>query len=186
MENWKPVVGYEGRYEVSDQGRIRSNFKTFKIQTNKGYQRTYLTKDKKTRGFYVHRLVYEAFVGPISRGYQIDHKGDKTDNRPEMLLCVDRKLHRRLTLARRQHATGERIANSKLTSEQVEEIKELLLNSDLPYKVIGEKYGVHFSTIQAIASGRTWVKDKSPEYLIGYKDGYKAGFAEGFKEGIRT
>lgn len=68
MEKWKPVVGYEESYEVSNYGEIRSldsrHFHKLKNQKqNKdGHMRVWLSKQSKKRAFFVHRLVALAFI----------------------------------------------------------------------------------------------------------------------------
>lgn len=66
-ENWRAVVGYEGLYEVSDQGRVRSlKFGKTRIlkygKAGAGYLVVNLCKDGKHKLMYVHRLVAEAFI----------------------------------------------------------------------------------------------------------------------------
>ena len=72
MEVWKPIKGYEGLYEVSNIGRVRSlrnnhgNYreKILKQQDNgDGYLQVTLYKDGKAKHFTVHRLVAMAFCG---------------------------------------------------------------------------------------------------------------------------
>ena len=90
-EIWMPIFGCEG-YEVSKIGSVRSldylhtgKAKILKPQkTHNGYLQVYLYKDGKLKGFKVHRLVWEAFNGPIPEGMQVNHLNeDKTDNRLE-------------------------------------------------------------------------------------------------------
>lgn len=93
-EQWKPIVGYEGSYEVSDMGRVRSLDRTvlrsgheMKIRgrmlkpfrtCSSGHQSVALSRNK----FLVHRLVMAAFVGPCEDGDVVCHNnGDPTDNR---------------------------------------------------------------------------------------------------------
>lgn len=100
-EIWKDIEGYEG-YRVSSEGRVKSNDfilthrsgKKYKregkiltpITTHNGYLRVGLGGCKSQKRFFVHRLVYEAFVGPIPEGMQVNHINEiKTDNRPENL-----------------------------------------------------------------------------------------------------
>lgn len=94
-EIWRPVVGFEGFYEVSSLGRVR-NFKTGKIlkqefkHLQKGnYLRVQLSKHSTQKHYSVHRLVARAFpesCGEWFEGCQINHKNeDKTDNRAENL-----------------------------------------------------------------------------------------------------
>lgn len=104
-EQWRAVVGFEGRYEVSDQGRVRSLDRTEKFerviwQTGKicsvarlhkgillvpevvkasGYLRVQLGTGNK---IYVHTLVLTAFVGPCPDGFECLHgDGERTNNR---------------------------------------------------------------------------------------------------------
>lgn len=79
FEQWLPVVGYEARYEVSDQGRVWS-IKSGKILSPGPNSRGYLTvhlydgsSPKKPRSHCVHDLVMAAFVGPKPDGYHVDH-----------------------------------------------------------------------------------------------------------------
>lgn len=81
-EIWKDIVGYEGRYQVSDQGRVKSlarqdrngHFRDERIlnqqKRNRGYMCVHLSKDSNTKWFLVHRLVASAFV-PQSEGNEI-------------------------------------------------------------------------------------------------------------------
>jgi hypothetical protein len=105
-ETWKPVVGFEGFYEVSDLGRVKSLNRTVPMKRlgspavrtmagkilssplgSHGYPTLNLCRNGKPVSFPVHHLVVKAFIGPID-GYrlQVNHKnGIKTDNRLENL-----------------------------------------------------------------------------------------------------
>lgn len=99
-ERWVPVLGYEGRYEVSDHGRIRSlpryrrgksgcmvpvagcimALSTKKRKANGRtlpYQEIRLRngspRDVRGKAFLVHRLVAQAFIGELFEGCQVDH-----------------------------------------------------------------------------------------------------------------
>lgn len=99
-EVWKDIVGYDGLYQVSNLGRVRSlNYrrtgktKEMKPGTDKnGYRYICLMVEGKARYYKVHRLVYEAFVGPIPYGHEINHiNEEKADNRVENLETVSHK-----------------------------------------------------------------------------------------------
>lgn len=84
MTTWKPVVGHEGRYEVSDEGQVRS-VKTGRLLAggvSGRYRNVSLRKDGKTVVVRVQHLVLEAFVGPRPEGAQCRHLNDVgLDNR---------------------------------------------------------------------------------------------------------
>lgn len=98
MERWKAIVGYEGIYEVSSLGGVRSldryssSGRRLKgatlpqFRTPHGYLRVGLCKQGKTRTELVHPLVLEAFVGPRPEGCDCCHLNDvPDDNRLENL-----------------------------------------------------------------------------------------------------
>ena len=85
MEHWKAIDGYEGHYEVSDQGRVKSLLygkeRILKPQNNRGYLQVSLCKEGHIKRPLVHRIVAEAFI-PNPQGLEtINHKDeDKTNN----------------------------------------------------------------------------------------------------------
>ena len=94
MEIWKDIPGYEGKYEVSNMGRVKSldYMHTGKAQTRSfgtthgGYLTVDLWKDGKCRGWLIHRLVWLSFNGPIPDGLEVNHINEnKKDNRLENL-----------------------------------------------------------------------------------------------------
>lgn len=102
-EIWKDVEGYEGTYEISNLGNIRSLFyrnqlaKNKKIRylkpyLNKGYFMITLVKDNKRLLTSIHRLIAQAFIPNLKNRPCINHiNGIKTDNRIENLEWVTHK-----------------------------------------------------------------------------------------------
>jgi hypothetical protein len=93
MENWRAVVGYEGIYEVSDLGRVRSLNRVTShghrragrvmrpVVAPRGYVLVNLWRENRSRMWLVHRLVLTAFVGeapPETEGRHLD--GDSGNN----------------------------------------------------------------------------------------------------------
>ena len=100
METWKDVVGFEGMYQVSNLGRIKSlNYsRTNKEKimkpslTTNGYLRVVLRKDGKSFTRAVHRLVAEAFLPNVDNLEEVNHKDEcKTNNSLNNLEWCNRK-----------------------------------------------------------------------------------------------
>ena len=75
-EIWKPIVGYEGYYEVSNKGRVKSlrnNIILKQSVSKNGYYCVRLSINNKPKTFFVHQVVYETFIGKRPKGHV---KGD--------------------------------------------------------------------------------------------------------------
>jgi hypothetical protein len=83
-ERWRPVPGYEGWYEVSDLGRVRSGARNRALKpytVKSGHQRVTLSKQNVRRSAHIHRLVLTAFLGPAPTGMEVCHNdGDPANN----------------------------------------------------------------------------------------------------------
>lgn len=92
-EQWKPIEGYGGKYEVSDLGRVRQGEKSVnQYKDGKGYLRVSLYKDGAERNVKVHRLVALAFIPNPDNLPMVNHKDEvKTNNRVENLEWCDNK-----------------------------------------------------------------------------------------------
>lgn len=103
MENtkevWEDIPGYEGYYQVSNLGRVKSlnynHTKKEKILSpikRFGYCLVNLWQNREQHRFFVHRLVWEAFNGPIPYGFEVNHINEiKDDNRLENLNLLTHK-----------------------------------------------------------------------------------------------
>jgi hypothetical protein len=90
-EQWRPIAAFEGHYEASNLGRIRSVKRSTPhimspVVTDRGYVNVMICMYGKYRPYGVHRLVLLAFCGEPPEGYHACHyNGDPTDNRLENL-----------------------------------------------------------------------------------------------------
>lgn len=118
-EIWKPIKGYEGLYEASNYGNVRSlkrnntNGKVLKPYTHKtnGYNYVSLSKNNIRKTKRVHALIVEAFTDYVSKGFNpdavIDHlDGDKTNNRLDNLEVVTQKENDIRARARQKQKTN--------------------------------------------------------------------------------
>lgn len=172
-EIWKVVIGYEGFYEVSSIGKIRSkdryvNATNGSTQLKKGiilkspidkygYHKIKLSKYGKVKDFTVHRLVALNFVKNIFNKPQVNHKdGNKLNNKVdnlEWMTISEQSIHAyKYNL---KSKTGIKNSMVKLTEEEVKKIKEML---DMGSRVgeISKEFNVTSSCISSIKSGRIW------------------------------
>jgi hypothetical protein len=175
-EEWRPVFGWEGVYDVSSFGRVRSLPRIVEVSAGGrkgrhlkpvsgrilalardtfGYPLVCLMRDGKQYNRTVHRLVCEAFHGPRPPGHFAAHNdGSADNNRPDNLrwaLPVENTADRRL------HGTmveGEDHPNALLTEQDVVRIRRLL-KSRGPTE-IGKMFGVTKHCIFDIKRGRSW------------------------------
>ena len=100
QEKWKDIQGYEGLYQISNLGRVKSvgnNFnrkeKILKHFLNKnGYTSVILSKNSKIKRFYLHRLIGIHFIPNTENKPNINHiNGIKSDNKIENLEWVTQK-----------------------------------------------------------------------------------------------
>ena len=172
MEEWKPIVGYEGTYDVSNLGRIKrvglprdtrhsggtKIGRILTLQAGKyGYLRVILWKDGGYRLFLAHRLVAIAFLGKIPENHEVNHlDGNKQNNSILNLEYVTRSENNKHAYRTGLMHKGDNHCNACLTSEQVIQIVELHDHSGLGYRKLGQMFGVERTTIQAIIKGRSW------------------------------
>jgi len=156
---WKNVVGFEGLYEVSNHGEIRSK-KTGQIkkQTIGKDGRPYcgLWVNNKQKIIRPHKLVLEAFVGEKPKGMECCHNdGNHQNNNLNNLRWDTPKNNHADKLKHGTSNTGERCNWAKLTLEQVKSIRQ----DDRLQRVIAEEYGVLQNTISRIKNGKRWQHD---------------------------
>ena len=132
-EIWKPIVGYEGLYEVSSYGRVRSLdkydsrncFRKGKVlspfKDRYGYLSVVLSCNGKCKTINVHRLVAKAFLPNPDNLPQVNHKNeDKSDNRVDNLEWCDSKYNNNYG-TRKDRVRNSRIKNGTYTGLSKEE-----------------------------------------------------------------
>lgn len=94
MEIWKDAIGYEGLYQISNIGNVKSlKFELIrelkKNKAKKGYLNVYFTKNKKVKGYQVHRLVALNFINNPFDLKEVNHiDGNKENNHESNLEWV--------------------------------------------------------------------------------------------------
>lgn len=160
-EEWRDVKGYEGRYQVSSLGRVRSLWcrgprRVPRIvkdrENNCGYRWVGLSKDGRQKMRFVHRLVCEAFCGGIGDGMQVDHiNSDRSDNRAGNLEAVTAKTNTRRCYDRLGKSHGRVV----LGRDHIPGIRRSLAAGASERKVAAA-YGVSRGAIRRIKDRTTW------------------------------
>lgn len=168
-EEWRPVVGYEGLYEVSDHGRVKrvaprrtgDSGNPIKVPTiaPSGYPTVSLYKKGTAQvGIAVHRLVAAAFIGPCPAGKEVNHRdGDRQKNTPGNIEYVTRSenhLHAYANLGKTR-AAGERNGHATITDDTVRAIRKLR-EVRATTREIMRQTGASKSAIDHILAGRSW------------------------------
>jgi hypothetical protein len=173
-EIWKDITGYEGLYQVSNFGRVKSLERKviqkdgglFSVRETirkqfcaMGYLYVDLYKDFKKTKFRIHSLVAMAFLKNENNLIEINHKnGIKTDNQSENLeWCThsDNLIHAFKT-GLFISVKGENKLNSKLTNENISEIKSLYKTGNFSHRSLAKKFNVCSSTIHNILNNIKW------------------------------
>jgi hypothetical protein len=169
-EIWKDVNGYEGYYQVSNIGNVRSLDRPSTSPVNKielgtqlkpsikrGYSCVVLQKDGERKHTSIHRIVAQAFICNRENKPQVNHiNGVKSDNRAKNLEWatssenIQHAYKTGLSISR----TGQRHHFSKLKKEDIPLIRSLF--GSLSSKVIGARFGVSRGCIDSIKYGITW------------------------------
>jgi hypothetical protein len=157
MEQWLDVVGFEGIYQVSNHGQVRS-VKTGQIKkqtVRKSDNRFYLGlwANNKQKIVQPHKLVLEAFIGKRPQGMEGCHNDGNALNNHLTNLRWDTPKNNHADKVK--HGTtnrGERCGTAKLTIDQVREIRK----DDRLQRIIAKEYGIAESMISRIKNGVRW------------------------------
>lgn len=174
MEVWKAIPGYDGYYEASNTGIIRSidrivphgihgtckqKGRVLKYALDaKGYPRVALSDGTSLRTYTIHRLIALTFMGPRPEGYQINHiSGIKTDNSAANLeYCTqsENALHS-FRIGLQKPKPGSLNPHAKLTEEQVRTIRTIAARGGRYYgrKQLAQRFGVSECTIKEVVTG---------------------------------
>ena len=171
-EIWAWISGYEGLYQISNFGRVKSfpkrNFHgtiILKPVIQKGgYLQVLLCKGGNERYFRVHRLVAQAFIPNPNNLPEVNHKfGNKFDNYVENLEWSTKSANIQHAFEMGLNPKGEAHHGAKLTDEQREEARRIVIKGDRKFGVsaLARKYGVHTATLYNVIYGRKpWKRKK--------------------------
>lgn len=175
-EEWKDIEGYEGLYQISNLGFVKTLERKKKVghintcivpekilnrnKSRKGYLQVTLSKNGKLDSYRISRLVAQHFIPNTENKPQVNHiDGNKDNNDITNLEWVtnDENISHAIKNGLYNSNIGENSHYAKLTRQQVEEIKQLR-NQGWKIKDLGNKYNITGTTISRITTGKNWVK----------------------------
>lgn len=168
IEIWKPINGYEGIYEISNHGRVKTLSRDVinnrpvkeaikKLDFNGPYPSVGLSKNGKLITRRVHRLVANAFIPNPECKNQVNHKDtNKRNNHASNLeWCSSNENMKHAYdngLLKIPDNSGENNSRSKLTSSQVKIIRD----SNKSVNEIANAFSISRCTVFDIRARRTW------------------------------
>lgn len=173
MEVWKQIEGYEGIYEISNLGNVKSlsrlvnNHSGFKKQLKEkilknhisktGYFVTDLKNNNERKTFKIHRLIAFAFIDKVIGKEYVNHiDGNKLNNNIDNLeWCTIQENNKHAEKLGLKNDSGINNSKSKLKIEDVFFIR----NSNLKLKELSNIYNLNESTISKIILRKTYKKD---------------------------
>ena len=174
-ETWKDIENYEGIYQVSNLGNVRSldrevfnkgngslckiKGKVLKPNKDRGgymYVGLYTKSNLKLSSVKVHRLVALSFCQGYEKGLEVNHKnGFRNDNRADNLEWVNRSGNIRDIYKRGLNTNGDKNNAAKLKNEYIGVISSLY-DSGVSQSIIAKAFGVTQSTISNIINNKNY------------------------------
>lgn len=169
-EIWKkvPLVKFEDAYQVSSLGRVKrtiTNGNTYagrilsKRLDKKGYPHVYLFYRGNKQNIKIHRLVALAFIPNAKKFLEVNHiDGHKQNNSINNLEWVNTYENNHHAKVYKLKASGEKNGRSKLTINEVIEIRQLYKPKKRGYgaRVLSRRFGVSYQCISDIINNITW------------------------------
>lgn len=152
-EEWRDIPGFEGRYQVSNHGRVKSLLGKGRVlkpgTTTNGHQIIGMTPEgQKARYFYIHRIVATVFIGAIPDGMFINHiDGNPKNNDPRNLEFITHS---------RNIEHGYRLHGKKINGRKAKLVVDLINQTNKSLTEIAEIVGVTRMNIYFILQGRIW------------------------------
>ena len=173
IETWRDVVGYEGVYEVSDHGRVRSvdrvvngpkgqmriKGKVLRPSLSCRYGRVGLQKNALRKQFFVHRLVAAAFIGPLPNEKQVNHiDGDKLNNQSANLEYVTQSenMQHAYRTGLQKAICGANHHHAKLSEADVLAIRATYADGGITQQKLADNFGVGHVNIHNIVHRQRW------------------------------
>lgn len=158
MERWKDIEGYEGKYQVSNYGNVKSlNYnntgkeKLLKLKINRyGYYEVKLSKNNKTKNYLVSTLVAKAFIENKNPDKIPIHVGDTKDNSVENIKYAYRSEMLFLTYKKGKRKGTPSLYRFSFDGEKYNRISELARKYNIPPKQVMKRLSRGWSLSEAV------------------------------------
>jgi hypothetical protein len=198
-EIWKDIKGYEGFYQVSNLGNVKSldrktlyqykwiKGKILKPSDNKGYLRVCLQKNSDKSWKYIQRLVGEAFIPNPNNLPEINHKNlIKSDNYVENLEWSTKQDNMDHAVRNGVILSGENANTAKLTWDKVRIIREWYLeDKSSTGRGLGKIFGVSKHAINSLLKNEFWYDEEYQKIVDSqvFRDRLKTATCKGELQG---
>ena len=178
-EIWKDIPNFEGHYQASTMGRLRSlnrsvnkkvgdeifissrTGRVFRLRykKNRRYLSIRLSKDGNTKGYPIHRIIAITFIPNPENKPQVNHiNGIKSDNRVENLswMTSSENINHAISSGLNKSVVGENHGSCIFKNEEVLKIRELYATGKYSYNDIGRMFNSNKCRIFEIVKRKTW------------------------------
>ncbi len=179
-EVWKDIPNFEGYYQASTMGRIRSldreiekrdgrggidryvrlgKIFNLKYKKNRRYTSVRLSKDGKTNSYAVHRIIAITFINNSENKPQANHiNGIKSDNRVENLswMTNSENVNHAIETGLNNSVRGESHGSCKFKNEDITNMRNMYKTGNYTYKQIGLLFNATVARVSEIIRRKTW------------------------------
>lgn len=165
MELWKDIPNYEGYYQVSSLGKVKSLPRKFTIKKSRiliprnfgrNYCHVWLSVDGVKKSFAIHRLVAQAFIPNPNNKTQVNHKDcNPENNKRENLEWCTAKENTNHALRNNRISKGEKHYKAKLTWDKIKEIRNKYING-ITIHELAKEYQIGYGNTYHIVTYKTW------------------------------
>lgn len=167
-EIWKDIFGYEGLYQASTFGRIKSLARSgtyerilIPVIDNHGYYHITLSKNGIVQRFFIHQLIAKTFIPNSLNLPQVNHKdGNKQNNKAENLewCTLQENITHSIETGLKPDDKGCNSCHSKFTEDEIKWIRKNYIPKDKEYgcKALAKKFKVGKATISDIINRKTY------------------------------
>ena len=166
IEEWRPLSGSDGRFEVSSWGRVHSLRRDGTIKqvlngakNRHGYIRVQAKALNQRRLWFIHQLVAMAFIGDCPKGHMVNHIDNDPSNNYwsnlEYVTARGNQQHSWRTTSRKPPHQGEQTHFAKLTESDVKQIRAMR-KEGFTYSKIASHFNTKPANVWFICIGRTW------------------------------